>query len=170
MRFIGDPGWLVIRGMLAATSLASLAACSTPEPPHITRSGALPTESAAQFTFAEGVTAEPWLSIADVVRCLDGKGMKTGPNPAYLVQVAAAVRPANSDVRIGAAAEGPPSAEIPKGKIKGERVHYALLIDRLSDGTRAYEAKIDAAFKPKNSTPASRAALFCASLDSKLPL
>jgi hypothetical protein len=146
------------------TLAGSLAGCAHDLPTQVSVTGALPSGSA---TLIENPSGEALLPAAQVAQCLAERGI-TPANPAeYLAQYSVAVRPAKSNLLVGKAAEAPLVAGKRGHLPKGERILYALMVDRLSDGARVYGLKIDAPYKAKKSSQQARSAQFCAGLSAK---
>ncbi len=158
-----------LRGVVVVGLAGAIAGCATQQPPKITAIGALPRGPDARVTLVENAAGEPWLGQHQVAACLESQDMHTADKAGYVAQYAVAIRPTKSTVLIGPRAETPPQAAKPSKTPHGDRIVYALTVDRLSDGARVYDLRIDAAYRAKRSTPASRAAEFCSGMAQKAP-
>jgi len=164
----GSVGVRALCGALAVVLASGMAGCTTPQPPKIIAIGTMPTGPMARFTLIDNSAGEAWLASHQVVNCLESQGMHADDNATYIAQYAVAVRPEKINVVAGAKADAaqPPIDEASL-RPRGEHILYSLSLDRLSDGVRVYEIKIDAKYRTKRSTQTSRAAEFCSGVQHK---
>jgi hypothetical protein len=154
---------------MAVGLAGGMAGCATQQPPKITAIGALPKGPDARVTLTDNAAGEAWLGQQQVAACLASQGMPSADKAGYVAQYAVAIRPAKSTVLVGAKAEAPPQVAKHGKPPHGDRIVYSLAVDRLSDGVRVYDLRIDAAYRAKRSTPAGRAAEFCAGMAYNAP-
>ena len=153
---------------VALAGLSLLAGCASVQPPRVVATGAFPLGTNVNMALAADGVDGDLLNTQMVISCLVDQGFSVNGEPLYAVQYGAAVRPTNSEVRIGKAAEQTQGPGTHSRAPSGQRIFYSFTIQRLADGAQIYDLRADANYKPRRSTAESRAAQFCSSIQGKL--
>ncbi|MBK8272730.1 MAG: hypothetical protein IPK89_07080 [Sphingomonadales bacterium] len=143
-----------------------LVSCASVQPPRVATTGALPVGTNVNMALAADGVDDELLNTQMVVTCLVDQGFSVNGEPHYVAQYAAAVRPTNSQVRTGKAAEQAQGPGTHSRAPSGQRIFYSFTIQRLADGAQSM-IRADAN-KPRRSTAESRAAQFCSSIQGQL--
>lgn len=155
-------------GAVALAGLCVLVSCASVQPPRVATTGALPVGTNVNMALAADGVDDELLNTQMVVTCLVDQGFSVNGEPHYVAQYAAAVRPTNSQVRTGKAADQAQGPGTHSRAPSGQRIFYSLTIQRLADGAQIYDLRADANYKPRRSTAESRAAQFCSSIQGQL--